>query len=140
MEKYDVIVIGGGPGGLAAAYPLAAGGKRVLVVERDLWGGTCPNYGCDPKKMLYSAVQAKKRAALMTRAGLVGIPDMISAFMHAAAPGTGVTLIPASIHCLTSSSPGSDIPGVPASVISATVSPFNIFSTSTRAFSTLLNS
>ncbi|WP_338216496.1 dihydrolipoyl dehydrogenase family protein [Lacticaseibacillus salsurivasis] len=76
MEKYDVIVIGGGPGGLAAAYPLAAGGKRVLVVERDLWGGTCPNYGCDPKKMLYSAVQAKKRAARMTRAGLVGIPDI----------------------------------------------------------------
>lgn len=76
MEQYDVIVIGGGPGGLAAAYPLAAAGKQVLVVERDLWGGTCPNYGCDPKKMLYSAVQAKNYAARMTNAGLNGIPDI----------------------------------------------------------------
>ena len=44
---YDTIVIGGGPGGLAAAYGLAAK-QRVLVIESDLWGGTCPNYGCDP--------------------------------------------------------------------------------------------
>ncbi|WP_179394107.1 dihydrolipoyl dehydrogenase family protein [Lacticaseibacillus absianus] len=75
MEKYDVIVIGAGPGGLAAAFALAPT-KRVLVVERDRWGGTCPNYGCDPKKMLYSAVQAKEQAARMTKAGLEGVPDI----------------------------------------------------------------
>ncbi|MFD1430049.1 dihydrolipoyl dehydrogenase family protein [Lacticaseibacillus mingshuiensis] len=75
MKQYDVIVIGAGPGGLAAAYQLADS-KKVLVVERDLWGGTCPNVGCDPKKMLYSAVQAKDQAGRMTRAGLEGIPDI----------------------------------------------------------------
>ncbi|WP_125702586.1 dihydrolipoyl dehydrogenase family protein [Lacticaseibacillus daqingensis] len=75
MEKYDVIIIGAGPGGLAAAYALAPS-RRVLVVERDLWGGTCPNYGCDPKKMLYSAVQAKAYARRMTHAGLVGEPTI----------------------------------------------------------------
>lgn len=73
--EYDVIVIGGGPGGLAAAYALSDT-KRVMVVENNLWGGTCPNFGCDPKKMLYSAVEARAYAGRMTKAGLVGIPDV----------------------------------------------------------------
>ena len=71
---------------------------------------------------------------------LVLLPDIVSAVIHAAGPGSDVTLIPASWHCLTSSSPGSDIPGVPASVITATFLPDNILSTSTLAFSTLLYS
>ena len=71
---------------------------------------------------------------------LVESPDIISAFIHAAGPGTDITSISASTHCFTSSSPGSEIPGVPASVISATVSPFNILSTSALALSYLLNS
>lgn len=50
MEKFDVIIIGSGPGGMAAAYDLSATGKQVAVVETDLWGGTCPNRGCEPKK------------------------------------------------------------------------------------------
>jgi len=75
MNEFDTIIIGGGPGGLAAAYPLAEE-QRVLVIERNLWGGTCPNFGCDPKKMLYSAVEAKDWGARMTGYGLVGIPDI----------------------------------------------------------------
>jgi len=75
MNEYDTIIIGGGPGGLAAAYPLAEE-QRVLIIERNLWGGTCPNFGCDPKKMLYSAVEAKDWSARMTGSGLNGIPDV----------------------------------------------------------------
>jgi dihydrolipoamide dehydrogenase len=51
-EKYDLIVIGGGPGGLAAAELAAAKRKRVLIIEKDGWGGTCTHRGCIPTKAL----------------------------------------------------------------------------------------
>ena len=56
MEKYDVVIIGAGPAGFTAAYALKAGNKRVALVEEDLWGGTCPNRGCDPKKVFVSGM------------------------------------------------------------------------------------
>ncbi|GBG93560.1 glutathione reductase [Ligilactobacillus salitolerans] len=69
-EKYAAVIIGAGPAGNAAASTLKAQGKTVAIVEEDLWGGTCPNRGCDPKKILYAAVEAKQRAALFAGAGL----------------------------------------------------------------------
>jgi dihydrolipoamide dehydrogenase len=51
-EKYDLVVIGGGPGGLAAAEIAAAEKKRVLIIEKDGWGGTCTHHGCIPTKAL----------------------------------------------------------------------------------------
>jgi len=53
-EKYDLIVIGGGPGGLTLAELAAAKKKRVLIIEKDGWGGTCTNRGCIPTKALLS--------------------------------------------------------------------------------------
>lgn len=76
MTHYDTIVIGGGPAGLAAAYPLKAAGQTVLVVENDLWGGTCPNRGCDPKKMLYTSVAAQDLTQQMQQHGLTGLPQV----------------------------------------------------------------
>ena len=55
-EKYDLIVIGGGPGGLTAAEIAAAKKKRVLIIEKEGWGGTCTNRGCIPTKALLVAV------------------------------------------------------------------------------------
>lgn len=49
-EQFDVVVIGGGPGGYAAALYAAAAGLRVAMVERDKVGGTCLNRGCIPAK------------------------------------------------------------------------------------------
>lgn len=49
-EMLDVLVIGSGPGGYRAAVLAALRGKRVGIVERDTWGGTCLNRGCVPKK------------------------------------------------------------------------------------------
>lgn len=71
QTHFDTIIIGGGPGGLAAAYQLAEQ-QAILVVENALWGGTCPNRGCDPKKMLYSAVEALDRQQALQTSGLVG--------------------------------------------------------------------
>ncbi|KRL81522.1 dihydrolipoyl dehydrogenase family protein [Secundilactobacillus paracollinoides] len=68
---YDTIIIGGGPGGLAAAYGLV-GKQKVLVIENNLWGGTCPNFGCDPKKMLYGVVESKRQTQRYGQSGITG--------------------------------------------------------------------
>ncbi len=47
---FDVIIIGSGPGGYAAAIRLGQKGKKVLLVEKDRIGGECLNYGCIPSK------------------------------------------------------------------------------------------
>ncbi|HEX6229047.1 MAG TPA: FAD-dependent oxidoreductase, partial [Solirubrobacterales bacterium] len=49
-DSYDVIVIGGGPGGYVAAIRAAQLGKKTAVVERDKPGGRCLNYACIPAK------------------------------------------------------------------------------------------
>jgi dihydrolipoyl dehydrogenase len=55
-DAYDVIVIGGGPGGYVAAIRSAQLGKRTAVVEKDKPGGRCLNYACIPAKtMLHTA-------------------------------------------------------------------------------------
>lgn len=47
----DLIIIGGGPGGYVAAIRAAQLGRKVLLIEREHWGGTCLNRGCIPTKM-----------------------------------------------------------------------------------------
>ncbi len=49
---YDVLVIGGGPGGYVAAIECAKAGRRTALIEEDLLGGTCLNRGCIPTKTL----------------------------------------------------------------------------------------
>ena len=52
-EQYDLIVIGGGSGGVAAAGRAASYGARCLVAESARLGGTCVNVGCVPKKIMW---------------------------------------------------------------------------------------
>lgn len=51
-KKWDLIIIGGGPGGYVAAIRGAQLKKKVLLVEKHKIGGTCMNYGCIPAKYL----------------------------------------------------------------------------------------
>lgn len=52
MEDYDLIVIGGGPGGYVAAVRASQLGIRTALVEKESLGGTCLNWGCIPTKAL----------------------------------------------------------------------------------------
>jgi dihydrolipoamide dehydrogenase len=49
-EQYDIVVIGGGPGGYAAALYAASAGLKSAVVEKDKVGGACLHRGCIPAK------------------------------------------------------------------------------------------
>ena len=57
MKKYDVIVIGAGPGGYPCAIRLGQLKKKVLIIEEKLLGGLCLNWGCIPTKALSFAAE-----------------------------------------------------------------------------------
>lgn len=54
-EKFDVCVIGSGPGGYVAAIRAAQLGKKTAIIERDALGGVCLNIGCIPSKAMITA-------------------------------------------------------------------------------------
>ncbi len=56
-EQYDLLIIGTGAAGSSAATTVAKNGRRVALVERNILGGTCLNYGCDPTKTLLHIAQ-----------------------------------------------------------------------------------
>jgi len=63
MKQFDTIIIGTGQAGPSLAAKLAGAGKRIAIIERNLFGGTCVNTGCIPTK----ALVASARAAYMAR-------------------------------------------------------------------------
>ena len=74
-EKFDVVVIGSGPGGYSAAIRCAQRGASVALVEKSFIGGTCLNCGCIPSKTLLASAHV---LLLMKHASLMGI-DVTSA-------------------------------------------------------------
>ena len=58
-KEYDLLVIGGGSGGLAHAQRAAEYGARAAVVEYGPLGGTCVNVGCVPKKVMWYAAETR---------------------------------------------------------------------------------
>ena len=56
MDRYDLVIIGAGPAGEAAAFEARRRGASVAVIDRDLFGGACPFFACMPSKsLLHSA-------------------------------------------------------------------------------------
>jgi len=80
-EIFDLIVIGGGPGGHAAAEEAARQGARVCIIERDSWGGTCTHRGCIPTKALLTC---SRHYAEMKKLKRLGISPGAAAFDYAA--------------------------------------------------------
>ncbi len=70
-EQFDVVVIGGGPGGYAAALYGAAAGLRMAVVERDKVGGTCLHQGCIPAKQFLETATVFRTVAGAKEFGVV---------------------------------------------------------------------
>ncbi len=62
MEKYDLIVIGAGPGGYIAAERAGHEGLKVLLIEKENLGGVCTNWGCIPTKSLLNSSKLYKKA------------------------------------------------------------------------------
>lgn len=60
MKKYDVLIIGGGPGGYVAAIKAAQLGASVGLIEKHKIGGICLNYGCIPTKTLLRSAKLYK--------------------------------------------------------------------------------
>lgn len=69
QRQFDLAVLGGGSGGLAAAQQAARHGARVALFEPSLLGGTCVNHGCVPKKAMWLAAQAGEGLALAADMG-----------------------------------------------------------------------
>lgn len=70
MEKFDVIIIGGGPAGLVASKILVAFGKKTAIVERAKLGGDCTHSGCVPSKTLLKSAKAYYDAKNINKYGL----------------------------------------------------------------------
>src|SRR5580704_5397472 len=88
-DSFDVVVIGGGPGGYVAALRAAQLGARTAVVERDRVGGTCLVRGCIPTKALLQSAElytlAKAGAPFGVVADKIGVEGLLKA--------GGVTLV-----------------------------------------------
>ena len=67
---FDAIVIGTGQAGPSLARRLAAAGKKVAIIERKLFGGTCVNTGCIPTKTMVASAYA---AHMVRRAAEFGV-------------------------------------------------------------------
>src|ERR1700756_5153650 len=57
-RSFDVVILGGGNAGMGVTVATREAGLRVTMIEPDLLGGTCPNRGCMPKKVLVAAAHA----------------------------------------------------------------------------------
>lgn len=84
MEKFDLAVIGSGPGGYRAAVLAALRGLKVAIIEKGAWGGTCLNRGCVPKKAWYESARLVAASRGFTARGIAGTlaGDLAQAWGH----------------------------------------------------------
>ena len=69
-DTFDVIVVGSGPGGYVTAIRASQLGMKVAIVERELLGGICLNWGCIPTKALLKSVEVYEQLGHLEDYGL----------------------------------------------------------------------
>src|SRR5258708_27430795 len=72
MERYNLIVLGAGSGGLTVAGGAALLGARVALLEKHRMGGDCLNYGCVPSKALLRAAKVAQTVRIADKYGIRG--------------------------------------------------------------------
>ena len=84
MKKFDLAVVGSGPGGYRAAVLAALRGLKVAIVEKDAWGGCCLNRGCVPKRDWYHSARLIAASGGFGRRGIRGelSGDLARAWRH----------------------------------------------------------
>tara|TARA_R100000935_G_scaffold13736_4_gene27510 strand:- start:83698 stop:85056 length:1359 start_codon:yes stop_codon:yes gene_type:complete len=76
FKHYDVFVIGTGTAGKGVAKDCAKAGLKVAIADNRMYGGVCPNRGCDPKKVLVGITEAIQIATNLKGKGIVEVPDV----------------------------------------------------------------
>ena len=89
MPSFDAIVVGTGQAGPALAARLAGAGRKVAVVERGAFGGTCVNDGCTPTKTLIASAYAAHMARRGREYGLRSSGKVIVDMKREGAQGRG---------------------------------------------------
>jgi glutathione reductase (NADPH) len=69
-DRYDIVILGAGNAGFGVSQIAHAAGKSIAFVEAGEFGGTCPNRGCTPKKVLVAAAQALHEIELAPQHGI----------------------------------------------------------------------
>lgn len=70
MKNYDIIVVGGGPGGYVAAIKGAQLGAKVALIEKEVVGGICLNHGCIPTKAIIKSAKTYKSLKSVAEFGI----------------------------------------------------------------------
>ena len=70
MEKFDIVILGGGNAGFGVSAVAHEAGKKIAFVEELDFGGTCPNRGCTPKKILVAAAHSLHEIAHASAHGI----------------------------------------------------------------------
>ena len=76
-EKFDICVIGAGPGGYVSAIRAAHNGAKVALVEKEYLGGTCLNWGCIPTKTLIASTEVMAKAKKASDFGIKISGDIV---------------------------------------------------------------
>src|SRR6056297_4077437 len=76
IRKFDVFVRGSGSAGQTVDETCAKSGLNVAIADNSVYGGTCPNRGCDPKKVLLGATEVWETANNLKEKGIGTAPKL----------------------------------------------------------------